>query len=1108
MTRPRGRLRSLGLLALSLVFAAATEAESVPDPAETPAVLALDDDHEQRITLAAGGARTFELRTAIGDFLHVEVHEETIDVVAALMRPSGDVAIEVDLAHGPGRPERILWVTEEAGAHRLELRARRGSVESGTVRLRIDASRPASEKERSNAAAYATSARGYSAFRLGTREGLLEALEQFERALGLWNEIGDESSLLDTQSMLARVLGRLGEHERADDHTASALEIAHRLGRTRVVGVLTNNRAASLLDRGRYEEAVDAFLEAVRLAKEAGNPRGEAYGLLNAGSTLDRIGQPWRALELYERAAPIAEATPDARLRIALLQRVGTSKLHAGDMAEARSMFEEALALAEGGDLRREKANLLTNLGRLHLDLGDLARARALLTESLDAWTALGEARGEFEARRSMARLAREAGESRAAEDGLRTVERMCIELESDACAASALTDLGALYLETDRVASAVETLTAARDRWPPAEGGRLEAGTLAMLGRAQRRLGTDPSLARRTLEEALGQARSTRHWSVEVMALGELGELALDRGRPGAAVDHLTEAVRILESLRARMASPTLRATFLGSHRSHAIRLIDALVAAETDGASGARGGAEQALEIAEAIRARDLLDRLRELGQETRSGVPPALLEAENDLRRRITLLDHRRLRQGLNGGPDARAREALETALDEALAALDDVVSKIREAAPEGSGVRQATPLDESAIRALLDPDTVVIAWTLGDRASYLFRISAESTTLHPIAGEAALRADAEAFRALAEASRGRLTKVPFERAAAKLSQSLLGAVASQLDVDRLVFVPDGLLSSVPFAALPHPSSHRRKSARRLIERSEIVVLPSASALGYLRDLGSRARASTKKAAILADPVFDRRDARLGGEGALAETHGATGGAIEGPRSDALGAAMRTAARRAGIDDLARLPHTSREAEELRGLLVEGDLLEATGFDAAKQTLLRQDLARYEVLHFATHAFIDDLRPDLSGIVLSLVDAEGREIDGVLRLHEIYGLDVASRLVVLSACQTALGREVRGEGPLGLARGFLYAGAESVVATLWQVEDAASATLISRFYRALAEPGARPAQALRAAQLSMARDPAWSAPYYWAGFSYQGDWRRVPELRFLRR
>ena len=189
---------------------------------------------------------------------------------------------------------------------------------------------------------------------------------------------------------------------------------------------------------------------------------------------------------------------------------------------------------------------------------------------------------------------------------------------------------------------------------------------------------------------------------------------------------------------------------------------------------------------------------------------------------------------------------------------------------------------------------------------------------------------------------------------------------------------------------------------------------------------------------------------------------------------------------------------MPYTREEAGAIIAFAQEAQRLEALDFDASRARALSPDIGDYRIVHFATHGLLNSRHPELSGVVLSLVDEHGALQDGFLRLDDIYNMKLGADLVVLSACRTALGKDVKGEGLVGLTRGFMYAGAPRVVASLWDVKDAATAELMKRFYRGMLKEGLRPAAALRAAQISMSQDKRWEAPYYWAGFVLQGEWK----------
>jgi CHAT domain-containing protein len=192
------------------------------------------------------------------------------------------------------------------------------------------------------------------------------------------------------------------------------------------------------------------------------------------------------------------------------------------------------------------------------------------------------------------------------------------------------------------------------------------------------------------------------------------------------------------------------------------------------------------------------------------------------------------------------------------------------------------------------------------------------------------------------------------------------------------------------------------------------------------------------------------------------------------------------------------LSRLPFSREEANAISALVSPTSVLKATDFRANRERATSGELSNYQIIHFATHALLNSEHPELSGLVLSLVDENGQPQDGFLRVNELYNMRLPANLVVLSACQTGLGKAIRGEGLIGLTRGFMYAGAQRVVASLWQVDDLATAELMKQFYTGMLKEKLPPGAALRSAQLSIMKEKRWSSPYYWAAFSLQGEWR----------
>jgi CHAT domain-containing protein len=260
---------------------------------------------------------------------------------------------------------------------------------------------------------------------------------------------------------------------------------------------------------------------------------------------------------------------------------------------------------------------------------------------------------------------------------------------------------------------------------------------------------------------------------------------------------------------------------------------------------------------------------------------------------------------------------------------------------------------------------------------------------------------------------------------------------------------------------------------------------VNLPSASTLAVLRrELKGRSPAP-KTVAVIADPVFSRDDDRFGTSQPQQNT--STTNPSEAKRS----------ASDIGVI-LDRLKYSRQEAEQILALVpATSGREQALDFAASRATATSPNLAQYRMVHFATHGLLNNVHPELSGVVLSLFNQNGEDQDGFLRLHDIYNLNLPAELVVLSACETGLGKDVQGEGLVGLTRGFMYAGAKRVVVSLWNVNDSATAELMTKFYQQMLEKGVNPVAALRAAQLEMLKTQAWKAPYYWAAFVVQGEY-----------
>jgi CHAT domain-containing protein len=693
-------------------------------------------------------------------------------------------------------------------------------------------------------------------------------------------------------------------------------------------------------------------------------------------------------------------------------------------------------------------ANTLSNLGETHAELGEYRRALEFHNEALSLRRAVRDPDGEARSLNSLGKVYAKLGEREKARDHCGRAAAIFRASGSRRQLSATLRNLGSLHLETH-----------------------------------------DLQAAFAYLQEALEIGRAIHDRRSEVDTLSVLARLERDRGDLPKAHERAAEALAALESLRLTVTSPSLRASFFASARD--VQELDIGVLMRLHALHPDRGFAAAALLGSERGRARSLLEMLGESGAGIRRGVDAALIERELELEQIISGKAERRTRM-LSGKYTAADVAAASRELDALTAELEQIQSRIRETSPQYAALTQPAPLSLKEIQTkVLDEDTVLLEYALGTEKSYLWVVMPSSAEVFELPPRNEIESSArKAYELLTARNQNPAKESPAARtarvvqadaayfaAAAKASAMLLGPAASRIANKRLLIVGEGMLQYLPFGALPEPAADVAGAVKPspLILSHEIVTAPSASVMAVLRQETAGRKPAQNSVAVLADPVFSADDARI--------------------------AEQKSADRaRAGLSaqDFVRLRFSRTEAEEIARLAPAGTTFKALDFDASRDTVLKAGLEQYRIVHFATHSLLDNEHPELSGVVLSLVDRTGRPQNGFLRLYDIYNLHLASDLVVLSACRTALGVQIRGEGLIGLTRGFLYAGAARVVATLWEIDDRTTAEVMRRFYQGMLGNGERPAAALRAAQSAMWKTKGWDAPYYWAAFILQGEWR----------
>jgi CHAT domain-containing protein/tetratricopeptide (TPR) repeat protein len=1028
------------------------------------------------------GMARFHIAVAEGDGFEVTVTQPDVDLRLHLSGPSGQGA-RVNLRRPQQGAERVLGATTVAGVALVSIERAGGSPNRPT-RFSITASvHPATDRERRWSDAARAYAQGESQVAAGTSDGLRAALPLFEEARGAWRQADSPLEAAAALNQIGLVQMQLSNLQPARVAHEEGLALRRTIGDRYGEGVALNNLAAIHSRLGDYRTAAKLYEEAVAVRREVEDRTGLAYSLMGLAVTRGRVDSAWSTvIGTYEEALTLLEQTGDRRGQAEALYNLGYGHKQVNAFVPAAAYFDRALTIRREVNDLAGQASVLTQIAAMHLQLGDAARALEILEQARPLRQRAGDRRGEAYTAQTIGVALTRLGQSQPARARLSEALQIFEAVGDREGQTSALTHLASLHAAT---------------------GAHAEA--LAVAQRAQRVAGTSFTLITTILSSVVGDAHlalgdreeafaAYTHAAAEARRLGEalpearalagLGRVARIRGDHELSRRHLLDALDRIESVRASVPQSELRASFLGATQDSYTSTIETLLALHQKHPSD--GYAVEALAVSERQRARTLVELLADAQADLRSTANQPLLNKEDDIRRRLNLAAG--ARAGETPGSDATSGADRE--IGELVAALRTVRAQIRTENPRYGAVVHPAPLDLRGVQQLLDPETILLEYSLGETRSYLWAITPTTMTVHTLPGRARIEALVRRVGELIASSARRGTRGPMQRTLAEVSDMLLGGVATEITNKRLAIVPDGALQFLPFGALPPP--HHAANGAPLIVRHEIVILPSASALYELRQDPQRSTPA-KTVAILADPVFQRDDARLPLRASPKTS----------PESEPMTAPTATLTGAVGSPATARLerlPHTRTEALTI-SRKSRGQALMALGFDATRELVLSPSLRDYRIVHFATHTLLDTRHPELSAIVLTLVDRAGAPLDGYLRLHDVFKLRLDAGIVVLSACETALGENIRGEGLVGLTRGFMHAGASQVIASLWKVNDRATALLMEEFYSGLLDRGLTPSAALRAAQITLWKNPRWRMPIYWAGFAVQGDWRPSP-------
>jgi len=886
-----------------------------------------------------------------------------------------------------------------------------------------------------------------------------KALEYYQQSLDFSRRANDKDLQAITQSNIGSVYMNKGNPRKALEYVSLAAELGRQAGDRKVYLTALANLAAVNQMLGDTQQALDALQRVLPVRREMKDRRGEAQTLQYIAHAFAQLGEPDKAVEAYRELLPLAAASGDKRGQVMALANVGTAEMALSEPREALDALQQALPLSrELGDAHLEETTL-TDLARVYIYLGDSERALDYNSQALKIQRRIGDKRGEAVALDNLGASYIYTGETGKALESYRQALPLARGASDRGLEANLLNSICSVLRDRGEAQAALPNCEQAVALSRDLGDRQREAVTLVNAGSVYLALGSRDKAAQ-ALRAGKDQLSAIGDRLQESKALFWLAKLAADGGDWQAALQQLDAALEIDEALRTEMIGSELRSAYFSTVLGQYELRIDVLM--HLDRLHPNQGYNVQAFETSERARARSLLDLLSQAAGSIREGVDTELLRQERILRARLRAKAEQQMK--FHADKDAAKVAATEAELRSLTTQYRELDERVLAKSPRYAAFIDPQPLSLDQLRrGYLDENTLLLEYSLGPERSFVWAVTGKTFRGFELPGRPVV--DRLARRAYAELS-GNGAIGP-DSALAQLSKAVLGPVASLLGSRRLLVVADGALQYVPFSALPSP----RAPQTPLIIGNEVVNLPSASTIAFIRSGMEKGRRANGTLAVLADPVFSADDPRLASSKSQVESKPA---------------------------EFDRLPSTRREAEAILALAGERSRFSALDFDASLATATSGVLSRYRFVHLASHGVLNSAHPELSGIVLSLVDRAGRPQNGLLQTTDIFNLDLHAELVVMSACQTALGAEVRGEGLVGLTRAFLYAGSPRVAASLWTVPDLSTAELMGRFYRFMLVDGLRPAAALRKAQVSIWNEGRWARPYYWAAFTLQGEWR----------
>ncbi len=841
-----------------------------------------------------------------------------------------------------------------------------------------------------------------------------------------------------------------GDHSLAVQTARESLELWQSTGEKSGIARAHSAISDYQIARHNLTEATASTEAALQIWRELSIPHEQAEALTNLGFIEQRKGNWQEALQFFARAQSLFDEKAEPYQMGRVTAGIGESFLESGLPENGLQKFQQAREYYRQAESPRAVAAMTWQIGQSQYLLGDYQTALTTLQQAL--------------------------------QDAASIKEPMFMALCHDF--------LGRTYYAIDDAPTALIHFETAVQLYIRVGSPKEAASARALIGQVYQKQGKIEK-ARQYYQNALKTFQDLSDQLNESAAFYALGNLELQQNNLPGAENYLQRSIELTENIRRVSTSSDLTAAFSATVHARYERYIECLL--RQDQRQPDENLVARAFQASESARGRSLSELLRATQTNLAPGIDAELARREKELRQALRVREDYRVR--LLGSQ--YKKEELD-ALSTEIANLEAVYKRLNET------IRQRFPSYDQIVRpeswtlkqiqdqVIADDDTTLLEYSLGTDVSYVWAITRNSIASYELPAQDRIEAVVKKVYSLLKNPEPGVNDAQLTLATAELSQMILAPVAAQLIKRQLIVVADGPLHYIPFQVLP------LAGGEPLIGKSEVVNAPSASILGQLKIETAKRAPRSKVLTAFGNPVFasnyaQQRNATTASQSAeqLATKRPPNAVRDVEPEGDTVDPAT-----------LQRLFFSTLELENLREV-AGAETSVVTGFEASRENLAKVDLSNYEILHIATHGYFDPKHPEKSGLFLSTIDRDGNPQNGFVALTDIYSLHAPVDLVVLSACRTGLGKEVRGEGLIGLTRGFMYAGASSVVASLWKVDDEATSELMKRFYANMLQRHMTPAAALQAAQNSIRQEPQWRSPYFWAAFTLQGEHRQTIQL-----